>query len=83
MSYAYILRSEKNSSYYVGSCEDVTSRLTQHNNGRVKSTKRYRPWLLVYQERLGTLEEARRREKQIKGWKKRVAIERLLDISKK
>jgi len=46
--------------------------------GKVKSTKVYKPWLLQYTEKYNTLSEARCREKQIKNWKSRAAIERLL-----
>jgi len=77
MFYTYILKSLFNNSYYVGSCEDVKERLNWHNKGLVKSTKRYIPWKLMHTEEYETLSEARKREMQIKSWKKRSAIERL------
>ena len=73
----YILKSKQNNSYYVGSCGDIMTRLVQHNNGQVKSTERYLPWKVIYQEMFKTLTEARKRERQIKSWKKRSAVERL------
>ncbi len=79
MFYIYIIKSQLNSSYYIGSCEDIVIRLDQHNKGMVTSTKRYLPWQLVYEEEQGTLKEARAREKQIKSWKKRDAIEKLIN----
>jgi putative endonuclease len=82
MFYIYILQSDKNGSYYVGSCADIILRLKQHNGGAVKSTKSLRPWVLLYNEGYQTLLEARRRELQIKSWKSRRAIERMMDISK-
>jgi putative endonuclease len=45
--YVYILKSLQNSDFYVGSTADVENRLRLHNSGRVKSTKAYRPWLLL------------------------------------
>jgi len=78
MCIVYILRSKVNASYYIGSCEDIEKRIYLHNNGFVKSTKRYKPWGLVYQEEYRSLSEARRRELQIKSWKKRAAIENLM-----
>ncbi|MBX4191239.1 MAG: GIY-YIG nuclease family protein [Candidatus Doudnabacteria bacterium] len=75
----YILKSIPVGSYYIGSCEDVAVRLKQHNHGSVKSTKRYSPWEVVYTERLATLKDARAREKQIKSWKKRATIEKLIN----
>lgn len=78
MFYTYILKSHKEGSYYIGSCEDVQKRLKLHNQGSVPSTKRYVPWQLVYSEKYHDLISARRRELQIKSWKKRSAIEKLL-----
>jgi putative endonuclease len=80
MFYTYILKSEKNGSYYVGSCKDTSKRLSFHNNGLVKSTKRYAPWCMIYNEEYEILSEARKRELQIKSWKKRSAIEKLLQL---
>ena len=48
----------------------------------VKSTKRYRPWQLIHEEIYVSLKEARKRETQIKSWKKRSAIENLLTFKK-
>jgi len=78
MFYVYILKSKINGAYYIGSCENIEKRLFQHNDGLVLSTKRYLPWGLVYKEAYDTLSKARRREKQIKSWKRRKAIEHLI-----
>jgi putative endonuclease len=63
----YILRSEKNSDIYIGSSEDVRNRLALHNEGRVKSTKGYRPWKLLEQEEFGSRGEAVLRERFLKS----------------
>jgi putative endonuclease len=55
--YVYILESELNGSYYVGQTEDVTERLSRHNDGREKYTKVHRPWRL-----LGVIEKQSRSE---------------------
>lgn len=48
--YVYILVSLKNNDVYIGSTENLYKRIDRHNQGRVKSTKGYRPWkLLEYQ----------------------------------
>ena len=78
MFYTYILKSLINGSYYIGSCQDIDVRFNLHNKGLVKSTKRYVPWKLIYKEEYETLSEASKRERQIKSWKKRSAIERLI-----
>ncbi|MDP3974796.1 MAG: GIY-YIG nuclease family protein [Candidatus Jorgensenbacteria bacterium] len=79
MAFVYILVSLRDNSYYVGSCYDVSVRLALHNAGKVRSTKASRPWELKYIERYDTLREARKREDQIKSWKKRSAIENLIN----
>ncbi|MFO7601004.1 MAG: GIY-YIG nuclease family protein [Candidatus Desulfacyla sp.] len=37
--YVYIIQSEKGGTYYVGSTQDLNSRLDRHNQGRSKYTK--------------------------------------------
>jgi len=69
MFYIYILQSELNRRYYIGSTKELSTRLVQHNSGKTPSTKSYRPWKLVHSESFGTLSEARQRENQIKAWK--------------
>ena len=78
MYYTYILQSLKNSSYYIGSCKNIKNRINLHNLGLVRSTKRYTPWKLVYSENFESLSGARKRESQIKSWKKRIYIENLI-----
>ncbi|MDI6883027.1 MAG: GIY-YIG nuclease family protein [Patescibacteria group bacterium] len=78
MFYCYILQSLKSSKYYIGTSGNLEERLKFHNAGKVKSTKGDRPWKIVYYEKFTTLREARKRELQIKRWKSRKAIERLI-----
>ena len=77
MFYIYILKSKQNGSYYIGSCKNLEIRLSMHNKGLVKSTKRYIPWVLIYNESFKELKGSRLRELQIKSWKNRKAIEKL------
>jgi putative endonuclease len=69
MYYTYVLRSEKFKRYYVGTTNDISKRLSGHNAGNTRSTKPYRPWVLLYSEAFDTIQEARRREQEIKAWK--------------
>lgn len=78
MFYCYILESIKNGAYYIGSYENIKVRLEKHNKGLVPSTKRYLSWKLIYTEEFKTLKEARKRELQIKSWKSRKAVEKLI-----
>ena len=76
--YIYILKSEKTRKYYVGSTNNIARRLERHNRGKVLSTKSETPWEMIYSEKFDTLSKARKRELQIKNWKSRSAIERLM-----
>ena len=42
-------------------------RIKTHNSGKVKSTKHYRPFKLVYREEVSSRVEAREREKYLKS----------------
>jgi len=66
----YILRNSKND-LYVGSSNNVEERVKRHNSGQgAEFTKRNKGFKLVYEESYPNLIEARRREKQIKGWRR-------------
>ncbi|MCB0611056.1 MAG: GIY-YIG nuclease family protein [Lewinellaceae bacterium] len=66
MYYAYILKSTKTGRYYYGSTADLAKRLTNHNAGRVRSTKAYKPWEIHYFEEYPTKSEAFNRERFFK-----------------
>ncbi len=78
MFQAYILHSPAFERYYTGSCEYIDLRLKQHNDGLVRSTKVYRPWVLVYSESFMSRSEARKRELQIKSYKGGEAFKKLI-----
>lgn len=77
MYYTYILKT-KDQSYYIGSTQHVDSRLRRHQNGGSVYTKSRRPVQLVYQEEFNSRSEAVRRERQLKSWKSRVDIDKLV-----
>lgn len=58
---------------------NLERRLYEHNLGKHKSTKPYRPWTLAYQEDFNTREEARKRELFFKSGEGREFLKRLLD----
>jgi putative endonuclease len=83
MSYQlYILQSESTSRYYVGQTQDFQKRLAYHNANYSKALRNRGPLRLVYSEGYATRAEAVRRERQIKSWKDRAMIERLVDASR-
>ncbi|MBP9705018.1 MAG: GIY-YIG nuclease family protein [Chitinophagales bacterium] len=53
--------------HYIGMCSDFDKRLIEHNSGKTKSTKGYRPWKLLFKEELPSRLEARAREKYFKS----------------
>ena len=67
--YVYILKSEKDGKYYIGSTSDLEKRLTYHNSGLQRSTKSRIPFTLVYSEFFNNKKEALLREKKIKAYK--------------
>lgn len=74
--YTYILRSSKNSDLYVGSTENVEQRLKRHNEGKVKSTRGYRPWILLESQVFDTRSEAFQREKFLKTGQQKELLKR-------
>lgn len=70
MFYVYILRGPKNH-LYVGCTNNIDNRIQRHKDGfGAEFSKRNKTFELVYHEQFSTLLEARRRESQIKGWKR-------------
>ena len=56
--YVYILYSEVQDKYDIGSTQDVTERLDCHNSGKEKYTSKYIPWNLVLSLEKETRSEA-------------------------
>jgi putative endonuclease len=67
MYYVYALKSVEHNRIYVGLTKDLDNRIREHNNGKTKSTKFYRPWNLFYFEEINLLKSAREREKKLKS----------------
>jgi len=66
MFYVYILKSNKFNELYIGSTIDLKRRFTEHNKGKVYSTKNKRPYKLLYYEAFGAESDARRKESMLK-----------------
>ncbi|NLD39243.1 MAG: GIY-YIG nuclease family protein [Desulfatiglans sp.] len=64
--YVYILQSELDTSYYVGSTRNLEERLEKHNQGRSKYTKTKRPRKLMYSEEYANMALACNRKKFVK-----------------
>ena len=65
----YLLASKRNGTLYIGVTSDLCSRINQHKHGLISGfTREYDVSMLVWFEYCGSMEEAIRREKQIKKW---------------
>ncbi len=66
----YILKCS-DGSFYVGSTTNLENRLKTHNQGEgANHTAKRRPVQLVYQEEFNSLDDAVKRERQVKKWSK-------------
>ena len=79
MAFVYILKSERDGSYYVGCTKDFKRRYEDHVSGRVRYTKLRKPLKTVFLKRFDSFSEASIFEKKVKSWKKRKSIERMLN----
>ena len=78
MFYNYILQSLRNGELYTGFSNDLKRRLQEHNQGLNFSTKRYRPWKLIYYEACINKNDAKRREEYFKTSQGRRLLKRRL-----
>ena len=76
--YIYVLESLKNNELYIGFTDALRERIEKHNRGAVVSTKRYRPWRLIYYEACLNKQDAQRREKYFKTSQGRRLMKRRL-----
>ncbi len=66
MFYAYLLQLSNNQ-YYAGHSEDLKRRMTDHKNGKVMFTKRFRPLELVFYAAFKNKDNAIAFEKYLKS----------------
>jgi putative endonuclease len=68
--FVYILWTDTGRRFYTGVTEDIPHRLTQHNRGESKWTKRYAgTWTLTWHQKFDSLSEARKFENLLKKQK--------------
>ena len=65
MYYVYILQSELDKEFYIGRTGNLKRRYSEHQTGRVESTKNRLPIKLICYEAYNTKEEAARREEYL------------------
>jgi len=74
MFYVYALSSYEKNYIYVGLTSDIKRRIEQHNAGKEKTTRNYRPFKLIFSEICNSRSEARTKEKY---WKSGIGKEKL------
>lgn len=78
MLYTYIIYSRIKDKYYVGVSEKPEERLKKHNSKNKGYTNQSNDWEIVFLKSFETKSEALAFEKQIKGWKSRIKIQKLI-----
>ena len=74
----YILYSGLIDKYYIGYTSSIEERLKKHNTNHKGYTGKIGDWSLKYHEKYSTKESAGEREREIKAWKSRKLIEKLI-----
>jgi putative endonuclease len=74
----YILESQKNNRYYVGSTDNINRRIYEHNIGKVVSTKNMRPWIVKVFIECDSLTKARSNEYRLKKYKRKDILEKVI-----
>ena len=83
MYFVYILYSTDFDKYYIGSTQNIESRLVKHLSQHSGFTGKAKDWTIVYSEELPNKTSALKRELEIKKWKSRKMIEALIFSAKK
>jgi len=78
-SYFYILFSQSANQFYIGhTTEPVEERLRKHNSDHKGFTGKVHDWRVVYHETFENKKIAYAREREVKAWKSRKRIEKLI-----
>jgi len=79
MAYFYILYSNSLNQYYIGHTgEGLDERLLKHLSNHSGFTGKAKDWNVVYFEEFETKSLSYRRELEVKKWKSRIRVEKLI-----
>lgn len=82
MNFFYILFSETLNQYYIGhTFEGLEERLLKHLSNHSGFTGKGKDWIVIYFEEFETKSLAYKRELEVKKWKSRIRIEKLINKS--
>lgn len=79
--FVYILKSEVDGRYYIGSTTNLNRRLKQHLAGSTRTTRVWKSNELVYTEKYESIQAARIRERKLKSYKSHRYIDWLIQSS--
>jgi putative endonuclease len=69
--FVYVMSNKVRSVLYIGVTNDLIRRVHEHKSGVIEGfTKRYKCKYLIYYEYFDNIENAIKREKQLKNWKR-------------
>ena len=83
MHYVYILKSLKDSKFYIGRSGDLKRRIAEHSSGKIKSTTHRRPLKLIFYEAFAGKADAIRKEAYFKTSKGKSTLNMMLQESTK
>jgi putative endonuclease len=79
MCVAYILYSKEGDKFYIGhTCDSLKERLRKHLTNHGGFTMKFKDWEIVYAEFFESKSDAYAREREIKSWKSRNRILKLI-----
>jgi len=83
MFYVYVLQSLRDKKLYIGFSTNLRNRIKDHNSGSTKSTKPRRPFRLLYNEIIDSVEEIYHGKLTVKlnCWYKQTQFDNLLKLS--
>ena len=82
MSYFYILFSETLDKFYIGhTTEQLEERLRKHLSNHSGYTSKTKDWMIVYFEEYQSKSLAYRRELEVKKWKSKIRINKLINAA--
>jgi putative endonuclease len=82
IGYVYIMSNVKRNVFYIGVTSDLEERVAQHKSGiGSKFTSEYKLYYLVYFECIFDIEQAIKREKQLKRWHREWKINLIRSIN--
>ncbi len=82
IGYVYIMSNFKRTTFYIGVTNDLQRRVAEHKEGTGSVfTKRYKLHHLVYFERIPDIEQAIKRETQLKNWKRDWKIDLIKSVN--